>query len=255
MKSRIFTFALCILAPALSYGQAIVMTFTTRFDSVAFLQGSNPLAPPTSPYTAGQDYTFSFTLNPNFIGTNTYPNSFDAGAHVWGQETTGQPLYLNITGSGLSGTWQTPNSTLDAPASYISAFSPSGLLLYVSTDELPYPVALSVSTINPALSITSIQVELNTFDLSALNFGTQFVDTTTFFSPLSGTNLDQTSSSLNFGLITLINGQIDQPSMPFTITNVQISGGAAAIPEPRTYALIAAGVVLVAAFHARRATL
>ena len=229
------------------------MTFTTRFDSVAFLQGSDPLLPPTSPYIAGQDYTFTFTLNPSFSGTNTYPNSFDSGAQIWGQETTGAPLFLDITGTALTGTWQTPNSTTDAPASFLSAFNPSGLLLYVGTDELPYPTALSISTINPSISINSIQVELNTFDFSTFTFRTNFIDTTTFFSPLSGSSFDQTNTSLNFGLITLVSAQTDQPSMPFTITNMQISGGTTAIPEPQTYALLAAGIVLVAAYQRRRA--
>ena len=249
-----------LILVAQAYSQNTTIIFTARLDETRFRAQPGTPTLSTQPYSIGTDYTFYFELNPLFEASSTYQSlafrtgnvfggAFPSGIIVvdsyflngralenrWVHElTTTQPLFISVGGSGLSGTWATPGSlsnpnNIHAPFSEIFAYGglDHGIGFTAAAENYS---SLSVQTISGqgSRSLWQIQVDLGQFDTSSLPFPGVFLPPTEFFSPISGTTILQTSSSLTNATITIWSTGAE--FIPFAVTQMEVT--TSAIPEP-----------------------
>jgi hypothetical protein len=191
-------------------------------------------------YTNGQSYTFHWIVNSGF--TNNWSSFFDSIDNYWSDELVSEaPIFIDVSGDGLTGSWQRPEAVDNDPYSYLETWTHTGgdtnLELYVGNDGNPkYSIGLQAN----GTDLYSIYADnLNIGNI--FNFPTSYTDPNDYFAGLTGT-------------YTPINGAmglypVSGTPLFFNATSVTIS----AIPEPTTALLTGLGLVALVFLRRRHA--
>ncbi|AQQ72398.1 hypothetical protein SMSP2_02782 [Limihaloglobus sulfuriphilus] len=177
-------------------------------------------------YNSGSTYDFSFVLNGSRTESNN--DTFDDTYNSWfSANTSDDPLYLDIYGSGLSGTYQRPNGASNDPQENVIVNS-NGLDISVNayeTDDLNL-TTLDGNNIDPIIT--------DYFLLSGVTLDysdTSYVSPETYFADYLG----QYSVSGSPTLTLMTTG----PDAYFDINSVTIT------PEPATAIIFGLGGLFI----------
>jgi hypothetical protein len=228
-------YLLCLaLIPAATFAQ-ITFTLTGTVDG---LVTNNAPALTALNYTVGQTVTFSFTTAPSFA--NNASSSFSTSSNTWSEELlTENSFWASLAGTGISGTYQRPNTTNGSPFMGLVASTGTPSLNIIATDDDGVSIGLTAN--GHAL-----------FSLSAYELGT---GASIFPAPLPATYMAPTTFFTSYvGTYALTGGQIriesaDGFAVYATASQLTI---ASAIPEPSTYAAIFGAAALGFAVWRRR---
>jgi len=179
-------------------------------------------------YTAGQSYTFNWTVNDGYDGSGIFTETYNR----WSVEYTTDPLLLSsVSGDGLLGTYSRPSGISYAPYEFIHANS-DGLHLYTEND---YPEGSSMGLWVDGKQVS--RVYANHLDIPGLDYSdTSFVNPSSWLAGYAGTHV---LSGGNMNVRDESNN-----SIWFTPTSVTV------IPEPATLGLI--GLVTGGIYFTRR---
>jgi hypothetical protein len=186
-------------------------------------------------YVTGQSYTFNWIMNVDF--TNNASSFFNSVDNYWSDELVSEaPIFTDVSGDGLTGSWQRPIVAEDDPYSVIEAgndFGTHHFTLRADTDGA-YSIGLQANGTD-VVGIEAAVLRIgNIFSCPG-----SYTDPTSYFAGLTGTYTPI------FGLISLYT--VNPEVLSFTPTSVTIS----AIPEPSTAFLTGLGLVALF-FHRRR---
>jgi len=231
MKKITFIFIGTVLLGSVGFASA---SLTTTISVTATAQTTH------YGYISGQDYTFNFTINPNFTQNLPFSNS-GGGANSWFDTSPSNLLFSQVTGGGLSGT-----------------YAPSNPFYYISTTTKPKDPFMGVDNMNYGMEIhlgdstgltdsSGHAVHL----ISATQLvadgtmfkGDAYTDPASYFAAYAGT---YTTPGTRASLIISYGG-MDQEAFTPVSTTIS-SSGLAAVPEPTTLlstlALVSSGLLL-----------
>ncbi|MCF3650302.1 hypothetical protein [Synoicihabitans lomoniglobus] len=196
-------------------------------------------------YVQGNTYTFSFTMNDNFANANAYDTSFDDRHNWWREELTGNDqLFLDVTSSSLSGTYQRPTLAAGDPSSEIKTDE--------NYDSLTMTIDSNLETLSGLTSpdgtgihmFYAQNLESDGWNLTADSTAYEVGD---YFSSLDG------SYSIGYGKFFM-----NTPSSGYIQFNVGGNSVAvshiSAVPEPSAFAAILGAAALVGVMTQRRRT-
>lgn len=217
-------------------------------------------------YTTGQAVSFTFVLadqRPLDVTVSPNPPYFQSaccgGQFAWKQNLPTQShLWSDVTGTGLSGTWDPKANPLQLTTSGLSLWlgkSPSQTIDLQAFDNAGTNTANGVTV--QGLPVTGFQVQSVFFGLDALGvygdnlFGSPVPHPNDLFSGMFGTYAADPIFS-NLGTLSAL-GSSD---LRFKVNSLTIS--AAVVPEPGAISMVLVGLLLAAAVAHRtkgRATL
>jgi len=235
MRLHFRSLLLLALIPAATFAQ---VTFTVT-GTVDGLVSNNAPALTALNYTVGQTVTFTYTTAPSFA--NNANSSFSTSSNAWFEEVlTDNSFWASLAGTGISGTYQRPNTTNGSPFMGLAARTGTSPLDIIATDDDGVSIGLTANG-------------HTLFDLAAYGLAT---GASIFSGPLPTTyTAPNTFFTSYVGTYALTGGQIriesaDGFSVYATTSQLTI---ASAIPEPSTYAaLFGAGALGFAVWRRRR---
>lgn len=184
-------------------------------------------------YTNGQSIALHFELT-DFGSAPAFGVADQDTYYQWVEESTSAtPIYANVSGTGLAGSYAPSTAFAGSPYAYLQAHqnsNPGQLVLVVGTNSFPGDMGVSVN----GLQLTRLFVSVQLLNFSPI-VGSTLPDSTEYFSGFVGTyeDLFQPTSQLqthNGSLITTT----------FVVDSVTIS----AVPEPANFALMVGGAAL-----------
>lgn len=206
--------AFCVVAGTVR-ADIIQFTLTGTADSTKF------------GYTSGQSYSFSWIMNSGF--TNNVNCIFSDTENLWTEEFVDRaPIFTDVRGDGLTGTWQRPVLSEGDPLSYVDVMKADGThyLQLLASNDSDYSIGLTAGGTD--IQIVNGKVEMT----NSFSYPQSYTDPGVYFAGHVGTYTPVS------GFIELVNvGRTD--GILFTATSVNIS----AIPEPSTTVLVAFGGV------------
>ena len=187
-------------------------------------------------YVSGQSYSFTWVVNSGF--TDNGSSWFIGDDNFWNEELVSEsPIFTDVRGDGLSGSWQRPTGAEDDPYSNLRAFfdGDQRLSLYAGTDASGGSIGLLAN--GAAVSAVRGDVYMD----SIFSFPGSYTDPNVYFGGLTGT---YAPTAGGLAIYTVGGGP-----MSFTATSVTIS----AVPEPSTALLGVLGLVTPLALRRRNA--
>lgn len=184
-------------------------------------------------YISGQSYTFNWIVNSGFM--NNASSQFTANNNFWTDEFVSQaPIFSDLSGDGLTGSWQRPVLNEVDPYSYINVWYNHGThtLILLAANDSDYSIGLQANGTNVWGMDAFIQIG------NIFNFPASYTDPNDYFASFTGTYTPNNSTMWLYPVIG--------SSLTFTPTSLSIS----TIPEPSTALLT--GLGLVALFFRRR---
>ena len=193
-------------------------------------------------YDMGDVVTITFTINNDF--SDNVNSSFLPGGANWLESTTADDqLYLNIVGTGLTGSYTRPVSAFEEPQSWMSLSATDVFGLRAESDN-----AVNTGLFTPSGSaVTSIAfVDLFMDNWNPVN-PMSYIAPGDFLSSLGGSYaINMTSNTIQLW----VNGAevIEFDPQGYSL----LIGNTSAVPEPSTYALAVAIVAMGTVAYRRR---
>jgi hypothetical protein len=173
-------------------------------------------------YTAGQSYTFNWTVNDSY--TQTVNDQFPHNGNSWKVESlTEKPLWTSVSGDGLTGTYSQP-SGFNAPHESLE-INFLGLNILAGNDD---PSGSSMGLMVDGIEVREFYA--SELDIPGLDYSnTSYVDPAIWLADYAGVH------NLSTGSLRIL----DEPfnNIVFTPTSATIE----VIPEPNSVALLLLG--------------
>lgn len=192
--------------------------------ALVFTVGATVAADTSGAYSTGEAVSFTFTVNPAFDYTSNYYYYSHGEMIYWSTEWTyDSPLWSEITGTHLTGSWELPDQSLTSPYDYIQVdFNFNQFELFAGSDS------------NESLGLQANGNEVQYFYVNNVFNGMGLVDPGsitdlfTYFADYYGTFSN--SDPINAASIYYTSGNMTT----LTVTDLTITG---AVPETASFGL------------------